>query len=169
MVSHPQVTFPDGEDGGGWEGRASFGRAVWSRDGQTILTSGAPHNQRPWLGILVRLAADGTTQDVIRQPGLSMGPATWSPDESRLAYLVSIDDTQATLVLAQPDGSSPVDVQTPMGLGGSPPAWSPDGSTIAVRSADGGARTSPTSPSSRRWPTPPGTWGRWSRSTRPPS
>jgi hypothetical protein len=139
MVSHPQVTFPDGEDGGGWEGRASFGRAVWSRDGQTILTSGAPHNQRPWLGILVKLAADGTTQEVIRQPGLSMGPATWSPDESRLAYLVSIDDTQATLVLAQPDGSSPVDIQTPMGLGGSLPAWSPDGSTIAVRAVGGDA------------------------------
>ena len=92
------------------------------------------------VGNPVQLAADGTRQEVIRQPGLDIGPGTWSPDEGRLAYLrgVAEDPTGAMLVLAAPDGSSPVDVQTPMALNTSPPAWSPDGSTIAVRSAAGG-------------------------------
>jgi Tol biopolymer transport system component len=89
---------------------------------------------------MLLIAADGTTQQSIVEPGEDIGTGAWSPDESRLAYLrhVADDPEQDVLVLALPDGSSPVDVQTPMYVN-SLPAWSPDGSTIALRSARGDA------------------------------
>jgi Tol biopolymer transport system component len=117
--------------------------AAWSPDGSRLAFSpscggGCGSAGDPYHGL--RVADPSTGSDRLLVPGEGIGPIAWSPDGSRIAYVIQRGyvgpsgwswDRVSTLAIVNADGTDPVVLLRLAGLG--TPAsmsWSPDGSRI---------------------------------------
>ncbi|MFC7496291.1 MULTISPECIES: hypothetical protein [unclassified Nocardioides] len=132
---------------GGGEERELVASGSWpdvGPDGRLLYSTPVPgqpwHVQRVWVS-----EPDGSRpRDVTPRGFASASEATWSPDGSRIAFVVATGDPDAELVEAwnedihvmDADGSNPRRVTTTPGNDHWPPSWSPDGRRL-VYSADG--------------------------------
>jgi TolB protein len=132
-------------DGG--EERALVEAGSWpdvGPDGQLLYTAPVPgepwYVQRLWVS-----EPDGSQpRDVTPRGFESASEATWSPDGSRIAFVVAAGDPSADrpedwneeVYVMDADGSNPRRLTTTPGNDHWPPSWSPDGRRL-VYSADG--------------------------------
>ena len=137
--------FATGLDGG--EERELVAAGAWpdvGPDGRLLYTAPVPggpwYVQRLWVS-----EPDGTRpRDVTPQGFASASEATWSPDGSRIAFVVAAGDPDAEepedwneeVYVMDADGSNPRRVTTTPGNDHWPPSWSPDARRL-VYSADG--------------------------------
>lgn len=103
-------------------------------DGRDLLFQG----EKNGLPMLFLVHPDGTDLRELGAPGSTdgygIGNATWSPDGSRIAYVVHQQDPyQARIHAINADGSGHVVLSVaPTGIQDYWPAWSPDGTHLAV-------------------------------------
>lgn len=108
---------------------------TFSRDGQTVLyVASQGLNFGSELGALNLVTGTRTTWQQF--PDQIVAYPQWSPDGSRLAYILLPDSnlpyTSGELWLADPTNGLPLTLLDTVDAGhGYPPAWSPDGSSIA--------------------------------------
>jgi Tol biopolymer transport system component len=109
---------------------------AWSPDGQTIVFVGTASDPPTAANGLQSIRLDGSG---LRQltSGDDFSPA-WSPD-GRFAFLRGATTATSgailfTLVVANGDGSAPLEIHLPIAVG-PPLAWSPDGAWIALSGA----------------------------------
>ena len=137
--------FATGLDGG--EERELVAAGSWpdvGPDGRLLYT--APVPGRPWyVQRLYVSEPDGSQpRDVTPSGFTSASEATWSPDGSRIAFVVAAGDPDAEepedwneeVYVMDADGSNSRRVTTTPGNDHWPPSWSPDGRRL-VYSADG--------------------------------
>jgi len=109
---------------------AAFALAAMS--GQIAFAAG--HSKIAFLGYidgyprLFLVDADGSNRTPFDPPGVQAGPATWSPDGTKIVYGRNDpnDSAHSGMVIAAVDGSGIVRI----GPGGGNPSWSPDGLRI---------------------------------------
>ena len=87
-------------------------------------------------GHVVLASWGGTVRQAVGS-GLWSGAPTWSPDRSRLAYVVVYPVEARGTYVWQTDGAAQPTRVAPYGLLANPPAWSPDGTRLAIRQKAG--------------------------------
>lgn len=107
----------------------SVSGVAWSPDGEEIAFSHA--DLQTQLEAVSVVPADGGTEETVAQGGVL--PA-WSPDGTRLAFVV-MSDRDATLVVREPDGTLTEVVTVEGPTRPMPPVWSPDGEHLAYFSS----------------------------------
>lgn len=97
----------------------------WSPDGHQILV--VQRNRT-----LQVMNADGSNlHELERTMGYDCCQPSWSPDGSRIAYMVAVNDRSQSVWTVSPDGSDPVELLDCCASNGDGPIWSPDGTQIA--------------------------------------
>ena len=100
----------------------------WSHDGTKISVSRITYywNQDPPTRDIMVMDADASNATTITTDHISMGPASWSPDDSRLVY----STMYGHLYIVDADGSNGHEVSTDTTHQPYNPTWAPDGNRI---------------------------------------
>ena len=74
-------------------------------------------------------ATDGTGRKRVTATGISAQEPTWSPDGTRIAFI--LQELDKATIAVMPEAGGPVRTLTHKNFFASTPTWSPDGKSIA--------------------------------------